>query len=182
MLVPEHGEVPRDIGTSQCHLLFPCFDQVFWGLCDSRIHWACWEGGRESSGQGSEASHCCHHQQAGISGMANPYQRLRSSAQSSPAPRRQRVKQQRSLGTMAASQDIFWLREESPGVSSLKSYTSQCLIGAFAYDITALMSSLLCVTLHASHLLALCTPWPQGQLLYSPFPVLHRPSAKGGCR
>lgn len=76
------------------------------------------EEGESSRGQSwGDASCCGHHQQACITQVANAYRRLPRGAQDSPAPRRQRATQQRSLEPMATlgSQDIIQLRGGGPG-------------------------------------------------------------------
>ena len=96
LLVPEHREVSRDRGASQCHWLSSCFNQASWGLGDSSIHKACGErrlGLRKNTGE--------RPMMAMVSGKVRLGTWIVSCAKDPPAARRQRATQQTGLQPMA---------------------------------------------------------------------------------
>ena len=166
-MVPVHRAVSRCRGTSQNRLLLSWFDQVFGGLVDPRIHQACWGGDRRKlREEHREASCCSPHCQASISGRQR---HLRSSHTVSRTHLLPEGRESHSRGAWSP-----WQHQE-PKTTAGRRWDSwgEWSIGAFAY-VTAL---------------CLCRLFPDpldplaGSMVDSsmPFPVLHSPSAKGGC-
>lgn len=102
LLVPRYTEVSRHRGTSQCHLLSSCFNQVSWRLDDSRIHQA-YEGRRQGLGKEYRRQPVVPWIQA-LPGL----EKRCPASPKTPAPRRQRATQQRSLEPMA--EQVYLLR------------------------------------------------------------------------